>query len=409
MSWIPDPSTRHPLSWPTFTRDCLPPILLYYVTALLVITPRTFPIRLALLPITLYAAFRCATHIDLVKGYPDEEHLVYLNQGLVLAMTTLGTRASIWTFQIDPYQRLQKYRPSPTPNAFLDALDLCFNLRGIGWSWSSGLKIPTETRNTSSKLSFILSTLRSLLISFVCFDFFHLAVQSFSLPLSTLTTQNTTNTFASPSGASIFDPALPPPIRYLRSSLITFLSGLVVYHAIHTLYLLVSLVSLTLLAHTPAQWPPVFHAPWFATSLNEFWACRWHQVFRHLFIAAGGTPVLFLFGRAASVLGVFLVSALLHYIGLWGMRRGTDFARVGGFFLMMGVGTLAEHAYRALTGRRVGGVAGWAWAVLWVLGWANLLVEAWLIRGLAGSAFLPHASRPSVLVLRWVDSWIQIP
>lgn len=65
-------------------REFLPPILCYYVTAFLVITPNTLPIRLPLLPITLYGAFRCATQLDLAKGHTEEDRLVYLNQGLLV-------------------------------------------------------------------------------------------------------------------------------------------------------------------------------------------------------------------------------------------------------------------------------------------------------------------------------------
>ncbi|KDR68852.1 hypothetical protein GALMADRAFT_78019, partial [Galerina marginata CBS 339.88] len=401
---IPDPSTRRPLNWHTLTRDCLPPVVLCYVTALLVITPRTLFIRLTLLPITLYAVFHCATQVNLPKGCPYEESLVYLNQILVFGMITLGIRALIWTFQLEPYHRLQSYNP------FADAFDLVFNLRGIGWSWSSGLKVPIETRNTSSKFAFILDTVRSCLVSCFFIDFLLLALQSFSLPPPMIPNpKNITHTFASPTGGSIFDPTLPLHIRYLRSSLISCLFALFVYHILNALYLLPSLPALVLLSHTPAEWPPLFHTPWSATSLTELWVSRWHQLFRHLFIATGGAPLFSLFGRAAAVLGVFFSSGLLHCFGLWGMGRGTDFSRVAGFFIMMGVGILAEHAYRALTGRRVGGVSGWIWSALWLLLWGNRVVDAYLTRGLIGSTYFPHELRPSTLLLGLAKRWLHIP
>ncbi|KDR68840.1 hypothetical protein GALMADRAFT_230936 [Galerina marginata CBS 339.88] len=407
MSWISDPSTRRPLNWYTFTRECLPPLLLCYVTALLVITPRTFLLRLALLPITLYTAFHCATEVNLSKGYPDEERLVYVNQVLVALMVTLGARALIWTFQLEPYQRLHHYQSN---NPFVDALDLLFNLRGVGWSWSSGLKVPLETRNTSSKSAFILDTFRSFLLSYISIDFLLLAIQSFSLPLSTVPNpKNISNTFASPVGGSIFDPSLPLHTRYLRSSLISCLFALFVYHVIHISYLLSSLPALILLSHAPSQWPPLFHSPWSSTSLTELWAFRWHQLFRQLFIATGGAPLFALFGRAPAVLGVFFSSGLLHAFALWGMGRGTDFSRVCGFFIMMGVGILAEHAYRALTGRRVGGVSGWIWVALWLLLWGNRVVDAYLTRGLIGSTYFPHLLRPSTLGLGLAKTWMEIP
>ncbi|KAF8905033.1 hypothetical protein CPB84DRAFT_1727385 [Gymnopilus junonius] len=397
MFWIPDPSTRQPLTWHSFAREFLLPILCYYVTALLVITPRTFFIRLALLPISLYSAFRCATRLDLVKGFPDEERIVYVNQGLLLAMTTLATRVIIWTCQLEPYHRV-KYS---TGNTALDALDLFCNLRGTGWSWSTGLKVPPERRNTSSTPSFLLSTSRSLLTHLLLFDFSLYLVQSFGFSALDPTHAVT--------GTSIFLAPLPPLQRYLRSSFISILSGLVVYYAIHLMYNLITIISVMLFAHTPDQWPPLFQKPWYATSLNEFWACRWHQLFRHNFIAFGGGPGFFFFGRIGAVMSAFLVSGVLHYIGLWGMGRGSDFFSVAGFFLLMGFGVLMELAFKSMTGHRVGGFFGWLWSMLWLLAWGNLLVDAWLIRGLAGSLFSPQEQRPSVMLVRFVQEhgWLK--
>jgi hypothetical protein len=91
---------------------------------------------------------------------------------------------------------------------------------------------------------------------------------------------------------------------------------------------------------------------------------------------------------------------------MWGFGRGTDFPRVGGFFLMMGVGTTIEHFFKALTGHRVGGFFGWAWSTLWVLAWANMLFEAWCTRGLLGSMFFPPGYRPAVVILRALQRWL---
>lgn len=76
--------SRQPLTLDSFARELLPPLLCYYATAVLVITPRTFATRLSLLPITLWVTFRAATLVDVVAGWPDYERLVYLNQGLLV-------------------------------------------------------------------------------------------------------------------------------------------------------------------------------------------------------------------------------------------------------------------------------------------------------------------------------------
>ena len=74
--------TRRPLSIQS-SELLLVPILCHYLTAILVTLPRTFLIRLAILPITLFYAFRAATQLDLTAGYGDGR-LAYLNQELVV-------------------------------------------------------------------------------------------------------------------------------------------------------------------------------------------------------------------------------------------------------------------------------------------------------------------------------------
>ena len=69
---------------PTFITELLPPLVCYYATAILVLLPGTLPIRLALWPITIWTAFRASTQLDLAAGWPSEERLVYMNQGLLV-------------------------------------------------------------------------------------------------------------------------------------------------------------------------------------------------------------------------------------------------------------------------------------------------------------------------------------
>ena len=76
-------TTRQPLSVQS-SKLLLAPLLCYYSTAIFVILPRTFLIRLAILPITLFYAFRASTQLDLAAGYGDDDRLAYLNQGLLV-------------------------------------------------------------------------------------------------------------------------------------------------------------------------------------------------------------------------------------------------------------------------------------------------------------------------------------
>jgi len=100
-----------------------------------------------------------------------------------------------------------------------------------------------------------------------------------------------------------------------------------------------------------------------------------------------------LFGRVGGILGTFFVSGILHYFGLWGMGRGADFLRVGGFFIVNGIGIILEHIWRRTTGHRVCGQYGRLWAKVWVIGSGHLLVEGWATKGLIGSTFLPQYLR----------------
>jgi hypothetical protein len=72
--------TRQPLSVQSF-HLLLTPLLCYYATAILVILPRTFLVRLAILPITLFCAFRASTQLDLAPG---DARFAYLNQAHVV-------------------------------------------------------------------------------------------------------------------------------------------------------------------------------------------------------------------------------------------------------------------------------------------------------------------------------------
>lgn len=383
--------TREPLTVQSFLHYLLPPILCYYVTAVLVLLPETLHIRLAVLPLTLWMTFRGATRVDTIVMF-NNDRLIYWNQGLVLILMVMGMRAIAWSFQRKPFRRVtvttSQVEATQTPSSIIqlaiDAFELILNLRGCGWNWSKGLKLPPETRPTSSTAAFILSIFISLILYTVIFDVFHYSVQWFS-PL----------TLGSAKGGTIFDLSIPFAQRYLRSSTITFLSGLTIYGALQVAYHVCTLLGVLVFRQHILLWPPMFKDPWFATSLTEFWAECWHQLFRDNFVSLGGKPMAKLFGRVGGVLGSFLISGVMHHLALWGMDNGSDFLNVAGFFVMMGVGIIMEHTLRRFTGRRVGGFFGWIWTVIWVIGWGHMLVEAYATHGLIGSAFFPRSLRPA--------------
>lgn len=305
-------------------------------------------------------------------------------------MAVGAARCITWSFQRRPYERLyrvpgEKYEE---PNRLWDTIDLTVNLRGHGWNWSQGIKIPRDARPTHSRSAFLLSTSVELVKYLLISDHLHWVVQWFG-----------PTTIGAPSGGTIHDTTLPPIQSFLRSAFISFLSGLVVCSAIQAAYHVFTLLGVAIFNQHPLQWPPVFNFPWLATSLTDFWSSRWHQIFRDIFVSVGGKPLYMLIGRAGGVMGAFLVSAILHDIGLWGMGRGSEFSSVGGYFLVQGLGIILEHTWKRFTGSRVEGIAGRIWAYMWVVMWGQLIVDAWCRKGLCASSFYPDAFRPSYFTL----------
>ncbi|KAL0063696.1 hypothetical protein AAF712_009388 [Marasmius tenuissimus] len=196
-----------------------------------------------------------------------------------------------------------------------------------------------------------------------------------------------------PKGSSIFDEEKTPLRRYALSTGITFMGGFVVYAAIQVVYDFATLVGVLVFQQHPSRWPPVFDEPWKSTSLKRFWGRGWHQIFRHCFISFS-YPFARVFGRAGGVIGAFLASGMLHYLGLWGMGGGGDWRMVG-FFVVMGFGIILEDLWRRVTGKRVCGVCGWMWTMVWVVGWGNMLVDAWARKGVVAANFYPEGYRPA--------------
>ena len=289
-------------------------------------------------------------------------------------MLSVAIRSLHWTFAKEPLVRYLRPANS-SPSTMVDALDLFSNYRGLGWEWSRGLYIPRETR-PANRIAFAFCAFLSAVVHALICGAFQRAVLSLA-PIGV---------GPIPGGSTIFDETLPFLVRYLRASIISILTGFGIYASTHMGYDLNTVAAVLVLGQDPAQWPPLFDAPWRATSLSDFWGRRWHQFFRHIFLTLGGHPLSFVLGRAGIVIGAFLASAVIHYITLvvldtqaeiWWMLLG---------FGMMGPGILAERVFHRLTGKRVGGVVGWVWTMAWVLLWGNVMVEGFVRAGMHGAS-----------------------
>lgn len=388
---------------------------------------------------TLWLAFRATTTIDFAAAYSEDPGYEYLNYGLgvstafrsnlcrsiidsesqKLTMITTCMRAIEWAFLQKPLKRLpieenclveSKEVSNGSVNghaalsedkhseeevglggALWDATDLVINLRGVGWNWTKSWYFPPERRPTSSKTAFLATTSLSAIKNFLVFDLCLHSIQAIS-----------PSTLGSPAGGTIYNYSLSPLPRYIQSTFISITAGTTVCAVIQVAYDVFTILAILILRQHPAQWPPIFNAPWESTSLIDCWSKRWHQVFRSSFIGVGAKPLSFFIGRVGGVMGAFFWSGLLHDWGMWGMGRGTEFSSVGGFFLMMGVGCILEALLRKTTGVKVGGWPGWLWTMCWMGGWGNMLVDSWARRGLTGSKFFPDEFMPSQILLSYI-------
>ena len=75
-------------------------------------------------------------------------------------------------------------------------------------------------------------------------------------------------------------------------------------------YDLYTLIGVLFVGQDPAQWPPIFEAPWRATSLNEFWGRSLHQWNRRMLVLFGGYPFSIFFGCAGLIIITFVASGI---------------------------------------------------------------------------------------------------
>jgi len=319
-------------------------------------------------------------------------------------MFAIALKSFEWTFIIKkPIRRYQtpkegeplKERPLTVANIFLDAADLLFNHRGLGWSWSS----EPFPRNPSPPPSLSRQFLK-LLVKITAFDAAHYVVQLIRPSTYRL------------EGDTIFDETLDLLPRLLLVSCISLCGMVVIYASVDIMYQCCALFGQIVLGQSAAQWPRIANRPWMSTSVTEFWGKRWHQFFRHLFVVYGSRPGGKIAGWYGSIMGAYIVTAIMHVWGLWGLGRGTEFTHTGGFFIMVGLATIMERQWKLWTGKAVTGVPGTLWATVWQLIWGSGMVDAWARRGMVANDFLRKEIRfgkALVDILLAVVAWIRAP
>ncbi|KAF8552918.1 hypothetical protein OG21DRAFT_1464965 [Imleria badia] len=389
------PSAKIPIDGPTFVSYVLPPLACYFVVAFLAVTPQTRTVRVALWPFVALLALRAALSLDMSLGKTEQK---FNNINFVLFMLLVAVRTLDWTLAKGPLVR--HLRPAnSTPSTIMDALDLASNLRGHGWEWSHYQSyIPRETR-PPNRMAFGFWVLLSAAAHALICGSLHRAVLTL-VPVGV---------GPIPERSTLFDETLPFLVRYFRASVISISTGFVLYAVLQMTYDLCTLLGTLVLGQDPAQWPPAFDAPWRATSLSNFWGHRWHQFLRHIFLIAA-YPLSLVLGRAGIIIGTFLASVLWHHISLITLDSQVEVWWMLFGFGMMAPGILAERAFHQVTGRRVGGVLGWVWTMMWLLLWGNVIVEGFARAGIFGcSSPIDSESPLRALVERLVidfDIWL---
>jgi hypothetical protein len=308
----------------------------------------------------------------------------------------MASKSFEWTFIKKPLRKYEQpegqntpvKRPLSVANVLLDALDLFFNQRGIGWSWSS---CPFPHRSTPPPS--IASVLAKTLLKFMLLD-----TTQYVLHLMNSSIDKT-------GGGSLIDAGLPFLLRKFSAPLATFFRALWTYAQLDLMYHVAMLIGRILLRQPATLWPPFFRRPWMATSVREFWSDRWHQFFRHFFVVFGARPGGALLGQPGAVMGAFSVSGLIHIVGpAWAAGRVTEFLYDGGFFLLMGLGVILESGFERATGLPVRGWLGWLWAVAWMLSWGSLFFGSWGRGGIFAIELFPDRLRPGKMFLNGVIS-----
>ncbi|KAG7444776.1 uncharacterized protein BT62DRAFT_970713 [Guyanagaster necrorhizus] len=352
------PDARSALTTRTFLTTLLPSFLSYYLAARLAINSRALSTRIAFLPIALYTTYKCATTLDLAPGEENARNR-YFNDVLVLSMTLCSSRIIVWTFSPTPPRRLDPSLPS-------SALQLCLSLRGYGWNWGPPQsRAPQEWRPTSSVMRFVTATVLSVIFHTILYDLVLIQIECIA-----------PGTWQSPWGTPILPPSGYPN---LQTTAISFLSFFLIYASVQIIYDVSTLVGVGLFQQPPSKWPPLYDNVLLSTSLAQFWGHRYHQLFRQTF--AGPFSLLPL-PVIVQLFGAFVISGLFHCFGTWAIGNGADWWPMGGFFVVNALGIGLERVWSYLFGRKVGGLAGKVWTVLWLAGWGNWLFDEYSRKGM---------------------------
>lgn len=375
------------------------------------------PLRFLLLALVVISSMHMAFALHIAEralpGIKDPSFTANMNNYIVAITGAVAISKSIelaWLSEAPRLRAAPASTPSPYcfPNTWVPlAFDLVFNLSGYGWEWGSKptsparyvTPYPPKSRFSPQSRRWFLRRLRCMLgcLAYACFTPF-LILQPRTLAA-----------FDWPPGTGAFEQeayAHSGVARFLARGALTIITGGIGMWAIFVGYFsLASIVHFILDPRAQLYWDPLpFGNPLRATSLHQFWAREWHAIMRRVWYFNGYLPMHCIstrllrlnrrFARALAVLATFALSGFFHELGLYAMRRGVgptsnlttlpssspcpplDPARPGfgansfvtlRFFLSQAVALILEDIWRTMTGKRVGGILGWLWVLVWLL------------------------------------------
>ncbi|CAE6405599.1 unnamed protein product [Rhizoctonia solani] len=477
---LPDASSRQELRLAPVLATELSTLAVAYAT----VNPRLFPLRIWFVSIALASTWNLCANYALFDPWMNT-----FNFGICVAgFTTFMKLVEITLLRKPPQYKGDVACPHPSllcKRCLRNAVSYISDIKCIYWENDSPCAIPQDNRGDASHLQFYTHTFLQFLKHFLIYDALHAITESIG-------------TLGTPQGDTIYrrtfaitkNLELSVPHPAISAVWIAFVVGLVIWHSMSAAHYLCTLFTapLTCLPSsispysrpTPIlkkEWPPLFDNPLGATSIRDFWSRRWHACFRRNFFITGAKPgaivgesignlagsiaetiipseltssesnsgkanirlkhdMKVLGKRVGGVMGVFLMSGLLHDFGMWGMGQGMDFRCVTGYFLIQGIGLIIESALGLGnlekgsnkqdprdTNGSVGNTEGnptltktrqyqqttlstfgyWLmklWVFSWVVVPAIMMAEAWLQRGLAGVVLWPHSLSPARWILR---------
>ncbi|KAG9095682.1 hypothetical protein FRC06_009533 [Ceratobasidium sp. 370] len=422
---MPDVESRRPLNlYALLVPSTIYLVVLYYAT-----NKRLFPYRNIFVPIAIFAFWEtCTSYV--IQDPRFNGWNFFLGAGsccLVMKLLDIATLEQPLRRKSEktcPRSKLLSFRQ------LWDAIDYSFDLRGLSWDFGHHCHVPPETRNTSSLFDFEKDTLRLFLRHALLFDV------SFTI-ISQI------GALGTPSGDTIFvSTHLPFPLhaipvpRFFTALFVSTLTGLGAYHTLSTIHLFWTFFLAPFFSKPAESWPPLFGDPLHATSVHNFWSYQWHSVLRRGFWATGGKLGWKIGDGIGAVLGAFLMSGLLHDLGMWCLGQGMEFSHVTSYFVLQGIIVVLEKTFdldiwiertdtedsQKYTLRA--SISGYPkkpeylsrctslneylvkiWTVFWILVPATFMVDAWARRGLlyiirGMYELLPFDISPSRAILR---------